>query len=312
MKAIAATLIICTALLPLATAGAANQKPLAEPNTVSALYPDLTGGALTFARPARLPKGVILGAPGLQIKAAEIVEFIRTQPEQVRQELTKNALFILEQQATQKLLLQIARKSLPGSTQSPDPAEQGRIIRQYLEESVLKDLKVTDAEAEQFYNQNKDMFGGANLDQVREPLKTYLLEQKKGKTVSDYIRTIGRKINIRIDAQWLKKQAALAKDNPVDKARGSGKPSLVDFGATGCKPCDMLAPILEDIKKKYTGRLNVVFVHVGQNQILASRYGVQSIPVQIFYDKTGREILRHIGFFPQDQIEKQLLEMGVK
>ena len=48
-----------------------------------------------------------------------------------------------------------------------------------------------------------------------------------------------------MSASWAREQAVLAKDNPVDKARASGKPSLVDFGAKGCIPCDMLAPILE-------------------------------------------------------------------
>jgi thioredoxin 1 len=98
----------------------------------------------------------------------------------------------------------------------------------------------------------------------------------------------------------------------VDKARASGKPSLVDFGSTGCRPCDMLAPILEALKEKYAGKLNVLFIHIGQEQILASRYGIQTIPAQVFFDKNGKEVFRHIGFFPQDEIEKKLAELGFK
>ena len=104
---------------------------------------------------------------------------------------------------------------------------------------------------------------------------------------------------------------SLAKDNPVDTARASGKPSLVDFGSTGCRPCDILAPILDALEEKYAGKLNVVFVHVGQEQILASRYGIQSIPMQFLYDKDGTEVFRHTGFGPQVEIEKKLAEMGV-
>jgi len=58
--------------------------------------------------------------------------------------------------------------------------------------------------------------------------------------------------------------------------------------------------------------MNVVFVHVGQEQILASRYGVQTIPMQFFYNKDGKEVFRHIGFWPQDEIEKKLAEIGVR
>jgi thioredoxin 1 len=45
---------------------------------------------------------------------------------------------------------------------------------------------------------------------------------------------------------------------------------------------------------------------------LAARYGIQSIPVQIFFDKDGKEVFRHVGVFPQEEIEKKLAEMGVK
>ncbi|OHB62066.1 MAG: hypothetical protein A2167_03535 [Planctomycetes bacterium RBG_13_46_10] len=119
-------------------------------------------------------------------------------------------------------------------------------------------------------------------------------------------------MQIEISASWLKVQAALALDNPVDKARASGKPTLVELGASGCIPCDMMQPILEALRKKYGEKINIIFVHVGQEQILGARYGIQAIPVQIFFDKNGKEFFRHVGFFPQEEVEKKLSEMGVK
>ena len=112
-------------------------------------------------------------------------------------------------------------------------------------------------------------------------------------------------------AGWTQEQAKLAMDNPVDKARASGKPSLVDFGSTGCRPCDMMAPILKTLEEKYKEKANVVFVHVREEQILASRYGISSIPVQIFFDKDGKEVFRHTGFYPQEEVEKKMAEIGV-
>ncbi len=86
---------------------------------------------------------------------------------------------------------------------------------------------------------------------------------------------------------------------------------MVEFGATGCVPCDMMTPILADLRKKFPGKLNVLFVHVGQEQILGARFGIQSIPVQVFFDQNGREFFRHTGFFPQAEVEKKLAQLGL-
>ena len=57
---------------------------------------------------------------------------------------------------------------------------------------------------------------------------------------------------------------------------------------------------------------NVLFVHVREQEILAARYGISSIPVQVFFDKAGKEVFRHVGFFPQEDVERKLKEMGVR
>jgi thioredoxin 1 len=54
-----------------------------------------------------------------------------------------------------------------------------------------------------------------------------------------------------------------------------------------------------------------VFLHVRENQVLAGRYGIQSIPVQAFFDANGQEVFRHTGFFAEEAVMKQLKEMGV-
>jgi len=74
----------------------------------------------------------------------------------------------------------------------------------------------------------------------------------------------------------------------------------------------MLAPILETLKKKYEGTANVLFISVVEQQLLAARYGIESIPVQVFFDQSGKETFRHVGFYPQEEIEKKMAEMGVK
>ena len=52
----------------------------------------------------------------------------------------------------------------------------------------------------------------------------------------------------------------------------------------------MMMPIIEQLKKDYEGKLNVVFVNVDKEQVLAARYGTPSIPVQIFFDKNETQM----------------------
>lgn len=278
---------------------------------VNDLYPGLTIGALTYAMASELPKGVLLKAGGLLIHDKELTEEIAKAQEQIRPKLEKNALFLLEQIATFRLLLVEAKAKAAKSSTDISAKDEQAIILDYLG-TLAKTVNVSDSEILDFYNNNKETLGGITLDKVKPQIEQFLRQQKQQEFVNEHIRTMGRRTRIEISASWLAAQAALAKDNPVDKARASGTASLVDFGSTGCVPCDMLAPILETLREKYKGKVNVVFIHVGQEPILASRYGIQAIPVQIFFDKAGKEVFRHVGFFPQEQIEAKLSDMGVK
>ena len=275
------------------------------------LYPGLTTGALFFASATTLPEGTLLKADNLVINSKELNEEIAKADEKMQPALRKNAFFILEKMATLKLLLLEAKAAAAKNNDDISQKTEQAIIQEHLR-SLMKTLEVTDEEIVVFYNGNTEMFGGATLAQIKPQIRQFLLQQKQQELVNERIRTIGRRMPIEISAPWLKVQAAFAKDNPVDKARASGRASLVDFGSTGCVPCDMMAPILETLREKYKDNVNVLFIHVGEEPILASRYDVQSIPIQIFFDKTGKEFFRHVGFFPQDQIEAKLSEMGSK
>ncbi len=129
--------------------------------------------------------------------------------------------------------------------------------------------------------------------------------------IDAHIANLGKEAHVRLNRDWVKKQAQLAMDNPVDQARKSGKPSMVEFGSTGCVPCDMMQPILEKLRKKYPDKLNVVFVHVGENQMLGARFGIRVIPVQVFYDAKGKEVFRHQGFYAEAEVLKQIKKLGV-
>lgn len=88
-------------------------------------------------------------------------------------------------------------------------------------------------------------------------------------------------------------------------------PRLVDLGAGKCIPCKMMAPILEDLKKTYAGRMEVVFIDVWEDPDAGKKYGINMIPTQIFYDAAGKELFRHEGFFGKDDILAKWKELGM-
>ena len=90
-----------------------------------------------------------------------------------------------------------------------------------------------------------------------------------------------------------------------------GLPRLVDLGATKCIPCKMMAPILEDLKTTYAGKLNVEFIDVWQNPEPGQKYGIRVIPTQIFFAADGKELFRHEGFFSKEDILARWKEFGV-
>ncbi|MGA2093273.1 MAG: thioredoxin family protein [Sedimentisphaerales bacterium] len=95
---------------------------------------------------------------------------------------------------------------------------------------------------------------------------------------------------------------------PVQTA---GVPRLVDLGADKCIPCKMMAPILEELKVAYKGKLQVDFIDVWKNPDEARKSGISIIPTQIFYDASGKELFRHEGFFSKEDILAKWKEFGV-
>jgi len=91
----------------------------------------------------------------------------------------------------------------------------------------------------------------------------------------------------------------------------SGLPRLVDLGADKCIPCKMMAPVLEELKEQYKGRLEVVFIDVWKNPDAGGQYGIKLIPTQILYDAAGKELFRHEGFFSKEDILAKFKEFGV-
>ncbi|MGO2326717.1 thioredoxin [Glutamicibacter arilaitensis] len=85
------------------------------------------------------------------------------------------------------------------------------------------------------------------------------------------------------------------------------KPVIVDFWAEWCGPCHQLGPILDQIAEEHAAKVDVVKVNVDENQAIAAKYGITSIPA-VYVFKGGEHVATSIGAKPKAVIEKDFAE----
>ena len=91
-----------------------------------------------------------------------------------------------------------------------------------------------------------------------------------------------------------------------------GMVTRIDLGAEKCIPCKMMAPIMKKMEKVYRDKAAIVFIDVWENREQAVRFGIRSIPTQIFFDSEGKEVHRHVGFMSEKGIVAQLKKMKIE
>jgi thioredoxin 1 len=92
------------------------------------------------------------------------------------------------------------------------------------------------------------------------------------------------------------------------------KVTFIELGSVRCIPCQKMQPVMKSVEEKYVGQVKVVFhdVWTPEGQPFAKKYGIESIPTQIFLDENGKEFARHVGYFPEEELVKILKQKGVK
>lgn len=85
----------------------------------------------------------------------------------------------------------------------------------------------------------------------------------------------------------------------------SEKLSLIDFWAEWCGPCRAIGPVVEELSKEYTGKVNIGKVNVDQNPTLSMNYGITSIPAILFI-KGGKVVDKQIGAVPKSVLDKKI------
>jgi thioredoxin 1 len=87
----------------------------------------------------------------------------------------------------------------------------------------------------------------------------------------------------------------------------SDQPVLVDFFATWCGPCQMLAPILKDVKTNLGERISIIKIDVDKNQAVAAQYQVRGVPTMILF-QNGKQLWRQSGVISKEEIIKIIVE----
>lgn len=96
-------------------------------------------------------------------------------------------------------------------------------------------------------------------------------------------------------------------DNFEEKVLQASKPVLVDFWATWCRPCLMVAPILEELSVEFGDKLKIYKLDVDNNKKTASRFSIMSIPSMILF-KDGKPASHIVGFKPKADLKREIAE----
>ena len=96
----------------------------------------------------------------------------------------------------------------------------------------------------------------------------------------------------------------------VDASRSainsSAKITFVELGSTTCIPCKQMQPVMKSIETRYAGQVKVIFHDVLKDRSKSQEFGIKLIPTQVFLDAGGKELMRHEGFFAEEEIDKFL------
>ncbi len=116
---------------------------------------------------------------------------------------------------------------------------------------------------------------------------------------------------IHLDASKFKKEIFDYDNNKEWKYKGN-KPAIIDFYADWCRPCKMIAPVLENLQKEYKGEIQIYKVNTQYERELASVFGISGIPALLFIPLDGEPTMS-TGALPKTTLEKYIEQyLGVK
>ena len=131
-------------------------------------------------------------------------------------------------------------------------------------------------------------------------------------SVSGYGRAMGDQDSSTSKEKVTEQKGAVLKTKSLEIDFSKYKAAFLELGSDRCIPCRQMQPIMKEIAASFPEDVLVVFYDVWEDPAPARKYKVQLIPTQIFIDAEGKEIFRHMGLYPKEEILKVLEKMGVR
>ena len=219
----------------------------------------------------------------------------------------------LEMMIMKALLLQEVRRQ--GSQPGKEAKGEDEAIQEFLQKKFSSPPAVSREELAAFYEIYKDRMEGKSLEEMAPMIEQVIRQGKQEEQYVQFLKDIRDKATVEINRDRLQAIAVKAPESNTAEefsaALKSGKPVLVDFGSNTCIPCRQLRPILQEIKKEQAGKMEVLVIDVYKHQDLSREYRVQVIPTLVFFDASGKEVLRHQGFMPKTALLEELKKVGI-
>jgi len=276
----------------------------------------LLAGALAYVYFGGKDGGKALASVnGEKITVDRFVQEIEKIEEPTRGMLKEDPAKFLDMMIMKALVLQEARK------QGPQPGNENKgeeaLLQEFLQKKFSSPPTVSKEELAAFYEIYKDRLEGKTLEEMAPMIEGIIQQQKQQEEYARFLEGLRSNAAIEIDQERLKGLAAKPADTSTNtaedlaKALKSGRPVLVDFGSNSCIPCRQLRPVLQEIRKEQEGKLEVLVIDVNVHRDLAMQYLIQVIPTLVFFDSTGKEVLRRQGFMPKTALMDELKKVGI-
>ncbi len=107
------------------------------------------------------------------------------------------------------------------------------------------------------------------------------------------------------------KKTEQSSSDDIKDSGSKAKITFIELGSVNCIPCKQMQPVMKSVEAKYGGQVKVIFYDVWKDSKPAKQYGINLIPTQVFLDENGTEIMRHEGFFAEEEIDKFLNDRGL-
>ena len=262
----------------------------------------------------KLEKNVLAFVNNSKLTQDYLEEKYEALPEQYKNLYINDKEGFLDQLIVRELLHQEAEKMGFGKELNDitDKEQRKDMAIEELTKNITGKIEISEEEMKNFYNDHISDMKGASYEQVKSNIKNHLMQQEQTELINNFIESLRKEAEIVKNEKWIEEQQALNPQNPLDEALKSGKPTVLDLGASSCVPCKMMKPIFVELEQEYKGKANILLLEIYEYKALANKYQIMVIPTQIFFDKEGNQFWRHEGFLAKDEIIKKLKELGVE